>query len=658
MNKITLFFIFLLVSSALIASEGTNEWSGGWPDCPPTSSPGRLTTTELIVPDQTDIRPLATNILIQKFSIRNSYAGTNNLPILSTIRLDLIGTASDSDIDNVHFYYDKDGVWNGNELEFRTNATNNYIFGTKFSKNYSPGIFQDNKVNFGLISTDEMGLHLPWSNTYYYYITVDISQNIIDKATIDTRIYGVKMLMYVGCYWEQNMADIDTAIDARLNVIASNLEIIGEPPAPGIDVDTPFSLTVKAVDQYGNIDKDYTGTVYFSSTDPHAVIPYPSASPYTFQSSDEGIKTFNNFKLYSGPKENITVSDGAEGLNDDVSDDIIVIADVDHFKLLGDNTNLPYEPTITAGQALSTLGVTNIKVAAYNYLASIIAEYTGSVYFHSSLNGPYDSFPADINNKYTFTGIGIDDGTHNFLASKFILTKAGKQNLILTEGIHTGEWLNITVVPDNYSKLLIECETNVTAGTFFPLTIQATDPYDNLIEGVSTSLNLEIERLDLVTDKPVEAIYPASGLKLSGGTVSISDENSVKINEGGNFRLNITDINSPTIKTYKDVYVDITLEGANDSAVAYNYIHRKGSSSVDIYYNNKTTSYVSVEVEIYTLAGKCIKKFEKQTSFSGVNRLKSWDAKNDNSEKVASGVYLAVIKAGSKIEKHFIVVVK
>ncbi|MBU1077246.1 MAG: hypothetical protein KKH98_08135 [Spirochaetes bacterium] len=646
----------LFFAITLSANPGTNEWAGGWPY---PLNPGLLTIIEYAVPDQTDIKPLTTNLLIQKFSIRNDIASTNNLPTLTSIRLDMIGSAIDTDFSNVHLYYDSDGAWNGNELEFRTNTTNNYILGTKFVKNYSPGQFENSIVNFGEIGSDEMGLHLPWSNTYYFYITIDVSRNVVDMGTIDTRIYGVKMFMRCsGSYWEQNMVPVDTSINARFNVVATNLKIFGEPPAPGINVDTAFPLTVKAMDKYGNVDKEYTGTVYFSCTDPNAVLPYTASAPYTFVPGDQGVKVFNGFKLYSGPKENITVSDGAGGLNDDVSDDIIVIADVDHFKMVGDGTNLPYEPTITAGQPLSILNVTNIRVTAYNYLSAIIQDYQGSVYFRSSLPGKYNSYPASTNTKYTFTGIGGDDGSHDFPASEIFLTKSGKQNLVITDGTHTGEWLNITVQPADYSKLVIECETNVTGGTFFNVVIKATDPYDNIITGISTSISLEIERLDDVTDKAVEAVYPSGDLQLSSGQVTISDLNSVQINEGGNFRIKVTDLNTPSISAYKNVIVSLTIEGSRNSAVSYNYIHPGGSQSVDIYYNNTKDTGIDVTVKIYSITGKLVKEFQPQSAVPGINRFKSWNAKNDNGDTVSSGVYIAVIKGGSTTERHHIVVVK
>ncbi|MBN1899663.1 MAG: T9SS type A sorting domain-containing protein [Spirochaetes bacterium] len=654
--KRILFIILFILSSNLYASEMTNEWGGtNWPYY---GMPGKFTITKLPVTDQTNIGPLSTNVIIQKLSLRNSIGATNTYPFLSAIIVHQIGTANDSDIARVHVYFDTNGIWDGDEQEFRTNVINNTNTGSKFPKDYSPTTFENGVANYGAVVSDEVGLHLPWRHTWYFYVTIDTPQNITDKAIIDTRIYALKMFMNVNVYWEQNMANIDTDINARLNVTATRFVIEGEPPPPGINVNTPFNLTIKAVDGFGNIDKEFTGTIWFTSTDPSAVLPYTSSSPYTFTLADEGVKVFSNFRLLSGPKENIYASDGAGGLLDGISDDIIVLSDVDHFKLIGDGTNLPADPTITAGVSLSNLGVTNITAVAYNYLSSIISSYTGYVYFESSVGGQYDQYPADVSNRYQFTGTGGDDGSHDFPASQFILTKAGKQNLIVTDGVHSGEWLNITVQPAAYSKLIIECETNVTAGSYFNLKIQATDPYENLVSGTSTDLSLEIERLDNVTSDPVNAVLPPLPLSLSGGEVNLEEGNRIKINEGGIFKITVTDINTPNITVSENISVTLRLEKGDNSAVAYNYIHPENNRSVDLYYDNKTAGSLSVDVEIYTISGKLVKKFTPQATSPGINRLLSWDITNDGGERVKSGVYIVLVKGGAKEERHFVVVVR
>src|SRR5204863_3949778 len=69
---------------------------------------------------------------------------------------------------------------------------------------------------------------------------------------------------------------------------------------------TPFGITVRAEDVYGNTASGYTGTVSFSSSDPNAFLP----TPYQFTSNDFGAKTLGGVILRATGTLTITVSDG------------------------------------------------------------------------------------------------------------------------------------------------------------------------------------------------------------------------------------------------------------------------------------------------------------------------------------------------------------
>jgi hypothetical protein len=70
---------------------------------------------------------------------------------------------------------------------------------------------------------------------------------------------------------------------------------------------TPFSITVRAEDVYGNTASGYTGTVGFSSSDPNAFLP----SAYQFTANDFGAKTLGGVILRASGTQTITVSDNA-----------------------------------------------------------------------------------------------------------------------------------------------------------------------------------------------------------------------------------------------------------------------------------------------------------------------------------------------------------
>jgi hypothetical protein len=68
---------------------------------------------------------------------------------------------------------------------------------------------------------------------------------------------------------------------------------------------TPFGVTVRAEDAFGNTASGYTGTVSFSSSDAAAFLP----TPYTFTTNDFGAKTLGGVILRATGTQTITVSD-------------------------------------------------------------------------------------------------------------------------------------------------------------------------------------------------------------------------------------------------------------------------------------------------------------------------------------------------------------
>jgi hypothetical protein len=68
---------------------------------------------------------------------------------------------------------------------------------------------------------------------------------------------------------------------------------------------TAFSITVTAVDAYGNVATGYRGTVHFSDSVGGATLP----GNYTFKASDNGVHTFTNLKLKTKGMQTITIVD-------------------------------------------------------------------------------------------------------------------------------------------------------------------------------------------------------------------------------------------------------------------------------------------------------------------------------------------------------------
>ena len=70
---------------------------------------------------------------------------------------------------------------------------------------------------------------------------------------------------------------------------------------------TPFSATVRAIDQWGNNAADYTGTVTLTSTDPLATLP----GSYTYGPTDTAQHVFTGVILRTPGTQRITATDSA-----------------------------------------------------------------------------------------------------------------------------------------------------------------------------------------------------------------------------------------------------------------------------------------------------------------------------------------------------------
>jgi dienelactone hydrolase len=89
-----------------------------------------------------------------------------------------------------------------------------------------------------------------------------------------------------------------------------HFQVSAPPDAPS---GTAFDVTVMAVDAYGNLVPDYTGTVTFTCTDqdPNVLLP----SDYTFTPADGGMQTFSGgVTLITVGDQTLTVQDSANQL--------------------------------------------------------------------------------------------------------------------------------------------------------------------------------------------------------------------------------------------------------------------------------------------------------------------------------------------------------
>jgi hypothetical protein len=91
-----------------------------------------------------------------------------------------------------------------------------------------------------------------------------------------------------------------------LSNAATHLAISGP---KSVAAGTSFSITVTALDAYGNVATGYGGTVAFSSSNSTATLP----SQYTFTTTNKGVHAFSGLKLRRKGNQTITVKDTKTG---------------------------------------------------------------------------------------------------------------------------------------------------------------------------------------------------------------------------------------------------------------------------------------------------------------------------------------------------------
>ncbi len=136
----------------------------------------------------------------------------------------------------------------------------------------------------------------------------------------------------------------------------------------GIPWNNTTSITLKLFDTFENIKTDYTNEIYFTSTDPGAIVAYSNAQPYKFQLLDAGTKIINgtNFIFKQKGIQKLFVTENSKGLSD-TSDNIYVDPNiVSSFNIFIDS-NIK-----VAGEALF-ISITNAKDDYGNLVDSIFS---------------------------------------------------------------------------------------------------------------------------------------------------------------------------------------------------------------------------------------------------------------------------------------------
>jgi hypothetical protein len=231
----------------------------------------------------------------------------------------------------------------------------------------------------------------------------------------------------------------------------------------GAQAGSATQVYVRAVDAYRNTAPSYTGTVHFTSTDTHAVLP----ADYTFTPQDEGYHTFTAVFKTSG-YEYIRARDTAHPTRTGLAWYAINAAWASTFKLVG--------PTAaTAGTTQS------LTVTAYDRYGNISTYYGGTVVFTS--NDPQAVLP----DAYTFTW--GDNGQHTFTVA---LKTVGSRSIQVSDHLDpwiTGSIANLFVSTAAMNGFRVVYPSVSTAGESHYLGVVATDAYGNVVPGYTGTIH-------------------------------------------------------------------------------------------------------------------------------------------------------------------------
>jgi hypothetical protein len=227
------------------------------------------------------------------------------------------------------------------------------------------------------------------------------------------------------------------------------------------------SLTVSAIDAYGNVSTGYTGTVKMSSSDAQASLP----ANYTFTNKDGGVHTFTAILKTPG-SQSITATDAVNAGITVTQAGIVVTASVATVASLG-----------VSGFAATTAGTAKtFVVTAKDAAGNLVSGYTGTVVFSSS------DVKAGLPASYTFTA--ADAGTHTFSAT---FKTAGTQSIAVKDAIAgtvAGSQTGIAITAGAAAQFVISAPASVTQGIGFKFTVSVYDAFGNLATGYRGKVHL------------------------------------------------------------------------------------------------------------------------------------------------------------------------
>jgi ELWxxDGT repeat protein len=262
-----------------------------------------------------------------------------------------------------------------------------------------------------------------------------------------------------------------TATDAQTGTITGQVALRVQPAAAAqfsVTVSNPtptagnaVTVTVTALDPYGNTATGYRGTVHFTSTDAQATLP----ADYTFLASDNGRHVFSQLATFrTAGAQAVSATDTANGGITGSAGATVRPGAATHF-LVAPSTTTP-----TAGVSFT------VTVTALDAYGNVATGFQGLAQFLSS--DPLAVLPK------TYLFKVSDSGKHTF---RLTLKTAGAQTVtVRAAGNHAvNGTAAVTVVPAVGTQLQVNAPSTATAGGAVAVTVTVLDVFGNVATGYS-----------------------------------------------------------------------------------------------------------------------------------------------------------------------------
>jgi hypothetical protein len=296
---------------------------------------------------------------------------------------------------------------------------------------------------------------------------------------------------------------------------------------------SPLTLTMTALDAFGNTATSYNGTVHFSSSDASALLP-----------SDTQVKNGTGsftVTLKQASDQTVTIADRTNGNVQGTVDVLVIAASASHL-------------SVDAPASTQAGSPFNLTVTALDPFGNIATSYAGIIHFVSS--DALAALPSDT---------ALLSGVQTVVV---VLKTAGTQTVSVRDNANpplSASSPSINVSPAPASEFRVSAPMVVTAGTPFSLTITALDPLGNLATSFAGVVHL--------TSTDSLAALPQDTTLIQGvKTVS------VVLNNEGNQMVSIAELGNPGVRGSAEITV-INMPQRFVAQVYQDLLHRAADSN-------------------------------------------------------------------------------